>query len=130
MTLLSVLIWLHVVHFNPHTHKGCDRDERGYCDKWRISIHTPIKGVTGSSHQRKYDGPISIHTPIKGVTSLSAYNYSVTEISIHTPIKGVTGNKAVYRRIRNISIHTPIKGVTRIDDGIRNIDILFQSTHP
>ena len=33
--------------FNPHTHKGCDAFDRPEdADLFRISIHTPIKGVT------------------------------------------------------------------------------------
>ena len=57
----------------------------------RISIHTPIKGVTHYALLPYWwTVPISIHTPIKGVTiMLDAEDYSIL-ISIHTPIKGVT----------------------------------------
>ena len=56
-----------------------------------ISIHTPVKGVTGKA--QNVDVPthnISIHTPVKGVTRYSTQPSASREISIHTPVKGVT----------------------------------------
>ena len=33
---------------------------------------------------------ISIHTPVKGVTSIASVIFMAGDISIHTPVKGVT----------------------------------------
>ena len=78
-----------------------------------ISIHTPVKGVTGhpvrpaaaprhfNPHTREgCDAPprvtpgpgkgISIHTPVKGVTAIWRHPQYSSLISIHTPVKGVT----------------------------------------
>ena len=32
--------------FNPHTHAGCDDQERAVLNNNKVSIHTPTQGVT------------------------------------------------------------------------------------
>ena len=38
-----------VACFNPHTHEGCDSGKSQIEKFWRVSIHTPTKGVTEKS---------------------------------------------------------------------------------
>ncbi len=40
----------------------------------RISIHTPVKGVTAEEGGVGLGNAISIHTPVKGVTLLPTLN--------------------------------------------------------
>ena len=56
---------------------------------------------------------ISIHTPVKGVTGFDVELIGFEGISIHTPVKGVTVSARVSSQTDPISIHTPVKGVTR-----------------
>ena len=121
--------------FNPHTHEGCDPSGKSWLDAYRVSIHTPTKGVTNFCVAFCYRFTVSIHTPTKGVT----YGYLTltvfVDVSIHTPTKGVTKvsksfqltdfgfnphthegcDKASNPRFQSItvSIHTPTKGVTK-----------------
>ena len=67
MFLVILLPWLG--SFNPHTHEGCD-------------LH--------GSHGTRYGFRVSIHTPTKGVTSISKNFFAFELVSIHTPTKGVT----------------------------------------
>ena len=62
-------------YFNPHTREGCDATPRNRIFKdFGISIHTPVKGVTGVRQNNDKMGiRISIHTPVKGVTVLPAF---------------------------------------------------------
>ena len=56
-------------HFNPHTREGCDDTSDAYQGmEISISIHTPVKGVTGEVGLHGRVHHISIHTPVKGVT--------------------------------------------------------------
>ncbi len=81
----------------------------------RISIHTPVKGVTLRIVPGAGDyWVISIHTPVKGVTLMYQFRRYRRDISIHTPVKGVTSGWQVWLGgCKDISIHTPVKGVTR-----------------
>ena len=57
----------------------------------KISIHTPVKGVTQTLDIEITDDElISIHTPVKGVTIINREKDALIRISIHTPVKGVT----------------------------------------
>ena len=121
--------------FNPHTREGCDVEVAGRLLDVRISIHTPVKGVTLRHIWLRGAQGISIHTPVKGVTLLDALRALFSRISIHTPVKGVTlrsqirvcraldfnphtregcdGSREPDRvGALHISIHTPVKGVT------------------
>ena len=67
---------------------------KSWLDAYRVSIHTPTKGVT--KNKVVYVPPVyvSIHTPTKGVTK-SDYALNLTSfVSIHTPTKGVTAYSA------------------------------------
>ena len=82
-----------------------------------ISIHTPVKGVTGFDVELIGFEGISIHTPVKGVTVSARVSSQTDPISIHTPVKGVTAVGMPGARVpRDISIHTPVKGVTSQGD--------------
>ena len=59
-----MLIW----HFNPHSHEGSDTTAQEAQKTQRISIHTPMKGVTTVPQLFGNFYFISIHTPMKGVT--------------------------------------------------------------
>ena len=79
--------------FNPHSREGSDVFLSILPTLFRISIHTPAKGVTSMALSDLKVASISIHTPAKGVTEeLTGEEIEVT-ISIHTPAKGVTQNK-------------------------------------
>ena len=122
-------------NFNPHSREGSDFLNRIFgflCN--RISIHTPVKGVTlprsvfgtlylyFNPHSREGSDlirglvvaicHISIHTPVKGVTQWKNKQVHHQPISIHTPVKGVTTQISRIENDKAISIHTPVKGVT------------------
>ena len=46
---------------------------KDYRDKWKISIHTPARGVTYRELNMDKFGGISIHTPARGVTFLKLH---------------------------------------------------------
>ena len=129
-------------NFNPHSQEGSDGTRRKDCGAlYRISIHTPKKGVTwkvfkiflwyndfnphsqeGSDNSpgaKTSESIISIHTPKKGVTSWQERKLRWWNISIHTPKKGVTNENLKSMVSDLISIHTPKKGVTGL--ATRNI---------
>ena len=145
------------VYFNPHSHTGSDKISirrgrrknafqstlpyrewrnirRHYRILWRISIHTPIQGVTpwpafnpipsfnfnphshtGSDEEAvegSFGSLISIHTPIQGVTWFFTHVFISFLFQSTLPyrewhIKGLNSEQRVV-----ISIHTPIQGVT------------------
>ena len=76
--------------FNPHTHTGCDYTIGCSYDCQRVSIHTPIQGVTWDGSRGNQGHRVSIHTPIQGVTSTFVLFPFWVWVSIHTPIQGVT----------------------------------------
>jgi len=68
---------------------------------WRISTHTPAKGVTlDRSHQQRSTKEISTHTPAKGVTVPFDRKHPTHQISTHTPAKGVTLAPIVLRTLK------------------------------
>ena len=57
----------------------------------RVSIHTPVWGVTcGLVECLGRFGRVSIHTPVWGVTDVPNWDEEASEVSIHTPVWGVT----------------------------------------
>ena len=76
--------------FNPHSHTGSDLTKTFLFNVSRISIHTPIQGVTQMAFRLVLGYHISIHTPIQGVTKRCVFVHNLAFISIHTPIQGVT----------------------------------------
>ena len=140
-----------ILCFNPHTHTGCDKTLSPISICFKVSIHTPIQGVTGH-HQGSKAGAtfqsthpyrvwrlqgaanggafvVSIHTPIQGVTDKAMSTLDEIIVSIHTPIQGVTEHHPLHWTSLRVSIHTPIQGVTDqiVSAAIGN---MFQSTHP
>ena len=61
--------------FNPHTHTGCDCFVVGSIPPDRVSIHTPIQGVTLLSYALLLNFFVSIHTPIQGVTPYTMHGF-------------------------------------------------------
>ena len=57
--------------FNPHTHTGCDLWFSAFKRCLKVSIHTPIQGVTRVRRCNQHQDRVSIHTPIQGVTHCS-----------------------------------------------------------
>ena len=117
----------------------------------RVSIHTPIQGVTYRFMDNIYILHVSIHTPIQGVTSI-AQKMMLSLISFnphtHTGCDRRWAERSVLRgsfnphthtgcdKIStdnlctiNVSIHTPIQGVTDVYSNVVP-DTMFQSTHP
>ena len=68
MTFCGVIINVSEYYFNPHSHEGSDRRIKKRRNDWKISIHTPTKGVTSTRPTTESSTIISIHTPTKGVT--------------------------------------------------------------
>ncbi len=104
------------IDFNPHSRKGSDVISRVHRKRYRISIHTPARGVTDITVKHAYIRFISIHTPARGVTLTAADSFSSSFISIHTPTRGVTITNAKIADATIISIHTPARGVTLLDE--------------
>ena len=100
------------IRFNPHTHTGCDQGHSLQADCTKVSIHTPIQGVTLAFRISPAQVRVSIHTPIQGVTFLPPSNRIGVYVSIHTPIQGVTDLRKYGKKFGLVSIHTPIQGVT------------------
>ena len=58
-----------IIDFNPHSHKGSDVSALTLTDfGFKISIHTPTRGVTKPFEFIFAEIKISIHTPTRGVT--------------------------------------------------------------
>ena len=121
--------------FNPHTHEGCDSVSSFDKGLFRVSIHTPTKGVTFARAHNGRRWSVSIHTPTKGVTrnvsSLSQVSYRFNPHThegcdllfmyyaanslcfnphTHEGCDYLGGKHVTMRQI--VSIHTPTKGVT------------------
>ncbi len=58
----------HRTRFNPHAHVGRDFDVLEQVGLERVSIHTPMWGVTDSLVKLSLRSSVSIHTPTWGVT--------------------------------------------------------------
>ena len=58
----------HFVCFNPHPHAGGDLRKAQALQAWKVSIHTPTRGVTSVHVNKDSFGEVSIHTPTRGVT--------------------------------------------------------------
>ena len=73
----------------------------------KISIHTPVKGVTRCKICKIIRGIISIHTPVKGVTGDAVFDCLHHHISIHTPVKGVTQSSSeIFSQSTDFNPHT------------------------
>ena len=115
--------------FNPHTHTGCDSATRDAIPNAVFQSTHPYRVWHDTVGCILVGQRVSIHTPIQGVTPLSTKIYDKTLVSIHTPIQGVTTSILLCTTVFLVSIHTPIQGVTMI---VRDFEgnIVFQSTHP
>ena len=91
----------------------------------RVSIHTPIQGVTVGLALVIHCFPVSIHTPIQGVTPQRYFYSGVQKVSIHTPIQGVTWSLCTSYLWGTVSIHTPIQGVTNPEVDYWNVNPSF-----
>ena len=115
--------------FNPLTHTGCDRFLQYFIDrKSRFNPHTH----TGCDQTPLLFGiaqKVSIHTPIQGVTCCDIISHLVyLRFNPHTHT-GCDPASLAYCCQGNVSIHTPIQGVTeRFSDAEAKVE--FQSTHP
>ncbi len=116
--------------FNPHTHTGCDSSAPG-----RLPSPPCFNPHTHTGCDRKcYDKEtvyirVSIHTPIQGVTWVTGLPADMIDVSIHSPIQGVTGSFSTSSTANLVSIHTPIQGVTKPHFFLA-LPKKFQSTHP
>ena len=55
--------------FNPHARVGRDRTKYITQTEYKVSIHTPVWGVTEVAGKPSHHCRVSIHTPVWGVTS-------------------------------------------------------------
>ena len=83
-------LWLLDTGFNPHTHEGCDDAAFLKRLRFRVSIHTPTKGVTlrATIYSNVYYS-FNPHTH-EGCDSVADGFFLEDQVSIHTPTKGVT----------------------------------------
>ena len=76
--------------FNPHSRAGSDKPIELTIDTVVISIHTPVQGVTLSSHFVNVSGQhFNPHSRAGSDERFTKY-VSDMMISIHTPVQGVT----------------------------------------
>ena len=77
--------------FNPHARAGRDLlDEFLIRPSDRVSIRTPVQGVTQVKYQEGEGWVVSIRTPVQGVTWWSCPWRGDRPVSIRTPVQGVT----------------------------------------
>ena len=121
--------------FNPHTHEGCDSEQRKRCVPGDMFQSTHPRRVWPALSTKLYNKTyVSIHTPTKGVTQITKDRvYDVKFQSTHPrrvwPDRGggrgrggpfqSTHPRRVWLYMRKmvrvstqVSIHTPTKGVT------------------
>ena len=73
---------------------------------------------------------ISIHAPVKGATPYANTNGRLTAISIHAPVKGATKINTLFGwHYKNFNPRTR-EGCDEIKAGIKFDASEFQSTHP
>ena len=79
-----------IYYFNSQPHKGADSAILFSPFSYRISIHSPTRGLT-ETYFGKYGGAnISIHSPTRGLTIPYPSFVSDMFISIHSPTRGLT----------------------------------------
>ena len=104
----------HYFDFNPRTHKGCDLyPANGYCHIITISIHAPIKGATCRKTQRNWLLEHFNPRTHKGCDKITPYqlrHYFDFNPRTHKGCDLYPANG--YCHIITISIHAPIKGAT------------------
>ena len=137
--------------FNPHTHTGCDVSSAALNYEQKVSIHTPIQGVTrcsccGASSTRCFNPhthtgcdlliPLLYH-PLVLFQSTHPYrvwpNSSTScttwwSFNPHTHTGCDEYDLCQYEH-NQVSIHTPIQGVTKHRKPMFP-GMVFQSTHP
>ena len=94
VTSFAPLVGLREIHFNPHTRERCDQTAPAQFPACRLIHFNPHTRERCDQHQGGHAGldrRISIHTPVKGVTLCYRFSrFCPWHISIHTPVKGVT----------------------------------------
>ena len=77
--------------FNPHTHTGCDFGNLDYTKvSQQFQSTHPYRVWQDADDLIEEVIKVSIHTPIQGVTCALPYTTRCPCVSIHTPIQGVT----------------------------------------
>ena len=76
--------------FNPHTHTGCDSTKLFLLKSLKVSIHTPIQGVTCSCSERQNPKQFQSTHPYRVWLMRVWRLQNNCWVSIHTPIQGVT----------------------------------------
>ena len=116
--------------FNPHTHTGCDLKGYWTYQTEKVSIHTPIQGVTLYFFLECCYFAVSIHTPIQGVTCSVSLLWGASWVSIHTPIQGVTYRGCLLLLLIGLFQSTHPYRVWQTPCSIFASIRQFQSTHP
>ena len=96
----------------------------------KISIHTPVKGVTTQLLNISNRVVISIHTPVKGVTNKKRKKGIIWQFQSTLPWREWRRDSHGCKRLFRISIHTPVKGVTFCSHPNSFSLNIFQSTLP
>ena len=116
---------------------------------WKISIHAPARGATGTTVLERIDNNISIHAPARGATTFNKLRSVPLDISIHAPARGATcpmrspllsfghfnprsrkgsdPGKMCHPHALRISIHAPARGATLCK--VHNFSIVIISIH-
>ena len=130
MTVASHFLISKVIYFNPHSHKGSDSSKRPSGGTWGNFNPYSHKGSDIFDQLGGLSFKISIHTPTRGVTAIIVPLSFCADISIHTPTRGVTEATRRLGQFYFISIHTPTRGVTYGAPGQERQEKKFQSTLP
>ena len=119
-----------VQRFNPHSRTGSDRPRPALRRSFRVSIHTPARGVTithTSGFWRTFC--FNPHSRTGSDRQERRQPLGYRTVSIHTPARGVTHSVRRSGYGRGVSIHTPARGVTKFPTSYRWV-VTFQSTLP
>ena len=113
VTILSCLMMLRSLCFNPHFRKGsdCPRVDKYYCQS-TVSIHTSAREVTLQFIPADKVLEVSIHTSAREVTKSKIVVNLKHTVSIHTSAREVTFSIFFVFGFLRVSIHTSAREVT------------------
>ena len=141
VTVYSGLYLVGLRCFNPHTHEGCDSEQRKRCvpgDMFQsthprrvwlgcpcnypqmtfVSIHTPTKGVTNQLLSQAVSDVFQSTHPRRVWQKGACHIRLSNSFNPHTH-EGCDAQKYVIQHKIEVSIHTPTKGVTKLWTGDR-----------
>ena len=92
---------------------GVTMSEANLSKSNKVSIHTPVWGVTTHFFKGFLKVVVSIHTPVWGVTFFRLHNLIVLKcFNPHARVGRDFGRLFLTTLVKVVSIHTPVWGVT------------------